>query len=291
MNLIDWQNLWCYKKRIYVFLFAIFLCGLFLRIFKIDEQSLWWDEGYSLALANDIKNIGIKAILPNYSVEAESFSTDKPQVLFHLLKSFLPHSWPPEWRSRAWSALFSFLSLIIFYKWFVCLKLSKNSILFGILIAATSPFLIYFAKEGRPYSLVLFLSLLFLLLFEKYHNLETIKEKLLIILCLVALGYTQLITLILPLIYIGWKILHNFEENKIRQWLSILVSSLLLLTPVFYLAWIHRNAPIPMNNFSIYNFLYAFSRFFVGFSFGPSNYALHLIKDIIFNRSKPSRKM
>jgi len=259
---------------------AIIILGIFLRFYRIDSQSLWWDEGYSFGLALDLKEHGINAFSASHQGDAAALSSDKPQALYHILVSLLPSSWQPEWKMRFWPAITGSLSLFLLLG-ILKLQVKKSSqILITLLLAAISPFLIYYSQEGRPYSLLFLTDLLFLFFVQLYPKQVNMKQCLVITCAIVIIGVTQFIGLIVPFSYALAQILLKRDIRTLKVWLVIGCLSTLLLLPIFYLIIIHRSAPLPSQGISISNYLYAFYVFIVGFSLGPTSYELHLNRSI-----------
>ncbi len=259
---------------------AIIILGIFLRFYRIDSQSLWWDEGYSFDLALDIKEHGINAFSASHQGHAAALSSDKPQVLYHILVSILPSSWQPEWKMRFWPAITGSLSLFLLLG-ILKLQMKRSSqILITLLFAAISPFLIYYSQEGRPYSLLFMAELLFLFFVQLYPKQDSFKKCLVVTITIVLIGLTQFMGLIIPFSYALTQILERRDIHTVKIWLVIGCLSTLLLLPIFYLIIIHKLAPLPSQGISVSNYLYAFYAFIAGFSLGPSSYELHLNRSI-----------
>jgi len=264
------------KKLVRFVYIVITLLGILLRFYGIENQSLWWDEGYSYDLANDINDVGIHAFSAKYQGNAIALSSDKTQVLFHILVSFLPKSWAPEWRMRFWSAITASLTLIFIL--LIVFKLDFNLItkLLILIFASFSPFHIYYAQEGRPYALLLFVLTIFIYCIYKYPNIKTYFEKLLISVTIILLGMIQFIGLVLPFSYTVYLVAKKKNRQYLYWWVQLWVFCTILLSPIIFLVFMHHSSPLPRQDILIRHYLYACYCFLVGFTLGPSNYELHL---------------
>lgn len=129
--------------------YLLVLIAFALRIYRIDYQSLWWDEGVSLYLATS----SIPSIL------ADRASNVHLPLYFLLLRSWIVLVGPSAWAARFLSAVLSTLSVPLLYQLGHRLASSVVGRL-AALIIALSPFLIYHAQEARMYALIPFLGLL-----------------------------------------------------------------------------------------------------------------------------------
>ena len=127
----------------------IVVAGVLLRLYRLDVQSLWADEGLQYFVAS-----------------AAHFSDvlDRMDRTFHPPLSFLVShvflKWgDPEVFLRLPSALLGIGSLLLCYV--VAKRLTSPLVaLFAMLVLAVSPFHIWYSQDGRMYAQLLFLSLL-----------------------------------------------------------------------------------------------------------------------------------
>lgn len=116
--------------------------GLALRRYGIGYQSIWNDEAYSIALASK----PVAAILTDVGADHLPF-------YFSLLHAWMLAFGKSEVAVRSLSLLFGTLAVPAIY--FLGKSLFNHRIgLLSSLIAAVSPFLIYYSQETRMYSLV-----------------------------------------------------------------------------------------------------------------------------------------
>jgi uncharacterized membrane protein len=139
------------SRQIYpVWLFILLLLAFALRIFLLEEQSLWWDEGISLHLA--VSSIA--------DILADRLSNIHPPFYFILLKEWLSLVGISAFSGRFLSVLASWLQVVVIYsiarRWF-----SRRTAAAGILLAALSAVSILYGQEIRVYAM---LALIYLLL-------------------------------------------------------------------------------------------------------------------------------
>ncbi|MCI0563189.1 MAG: glycosyltransferase family 39 protein, partial [Nitrososphaera sp.] len=133
-----------------IWLWLIILVGAALRLYHLDSQSLWQDEGLQYFIAN-AENIG--SVL-----ERTQWRTWHPPLSFFINHLFLLVG-SSDFFLRLPSALFGIGSLPLCYV--LVKRLTSGDIaLFVILVFALSPFHIWYSQEGRMYAQLLFFSLL-----------------------------------------------------------------------------------------------------------------------------------
>jgi 4-amino-4-deoxy-L-arabinose transferase-like glycosyltransferase len=126
------------------------LLGLGLRGYGLDAQSLWYDEGFSVYLANmDLSEI-----------TARTAADIQPPLYYYLLHGWIALFGDSEAALRSLSALFGILTIPLMYAVAVKLFRSKLAGLLSALLLAVSPLHIWYGQEVRMYSLLTFLALL-----------------------------------------------------------------------------------------------------------------------------------
>ncbi|MGQ9494472.1 MAG: glycosyltransferase family 39 protein [Anaerolineae bacterium] len=133
----------------HLLLLAIILLATFLRFYQLDSQSLWYDEGFSIALA---KSSWAKAI-------AWTAQDVHPPLYYVLLHLWIRFCGDHAFTARAFSALFGIAILPLLY------LMGKRTLgqaagLTAALLATLSPLGLYYSRETRMYTLATFLSLL-----------------------------------------------------------------------------------------------------------------------------------
>jgi uncharacterized membrane protein len=133
-----------------IWLWLIILVGAALRLYHLDSQSLWQDEGLQYFIAN-AENIGSVS-------ERIQWRTWHPPLSFFINHLFLLVG-SSDFFLRLPSALFGIGSLPLCYV--LVKRLASGYIaLFVVLVFALSPFHIWYSQEGRMYAQLLFFSLL-----------------------------------------------------------------------------------------------------------------------------------
>lgn len=132
-----------YKNKVLLF-FIIFGLQLILNTYKIGENSLWYDESFSVNTANrpisDI--IGISKADPNPPLY--------PIILHYWIKIFGMSEFALRLLSAVAGSLacsFLFLFALRFFNW--------QTAIFSLLMFFSSNVIFYYAQEARTYSLVL----------------------------------------------------------------------------------------------------------------------------------------
>jgi uncharacterized membrane protein len=194
-----------------------------------------------------------------------------------LLTNLLGSSNTVEIHLRLVSVLSSLGLLPAFWWFFGKLRLDNVAVVASMTFVALSPFLVFYAQEARPYSLLLLWEVLFLALVLPDRESLSFHEMLMASILILLVGVTQFSGLLLVASIVAYKLVSGWN-NKHRRLSWILLAGLAIfvsLLPV-YLAWLHRGAPLPSRAIGIQQFLYGFFTFFAGFSLGPSTHELHL---------------
>lgn len=129
--------------RVWLILAAILLLALGLRVYRIDGQSLWYDEGTSVALAG--RDLA--------SITRDAAADIHPPFYYYLLHAWVRLFGSGEVAVRSLSAIIG-VSVVI-------LTFQLGQRLFGLatgllaaLLSALSPFQVYYSQETRMYILV-----------------------------------------------------------------------------------------------------------------------------------------
>jgi hypothetical protein len=125
-----------------------------LRLYHLDFQSIWWDEGHSIFVAaHPILQI---PTLPAMDVH--------PPAYFSLLHLWLDISGRSEFALRYLSLIFSVLTVALLWRFgrLLASSLDSNSLslpLLAALLAALSPMYVAYGQEVRSYAMITFLAL------------------------------------------------------------------------------------------------------------------------------------
>ncbi|MCB8981209.1 MAG: glycosyltransferase family 39 protein [Ardenticatenaceae bacterium] len=138
------------KWQRWLWLLPILLLAFWLRVFLLDGQSLWWDEGISLHLATS----SFAEIVANRIVNIH------PPLYFFLLKIWVALTGTTVFAARYSSVLGSFLQLALVYallrRWF-----GRSTATVGLVMTAVWSLSVVYGQELRVYA---FLPLVYLLL-------------------------------------------------------------------------------------------------------------------------------
>jgi len=142
---------------IVIALLLITILGLGLRLYRLDGQSLWYDEGFSVYLAR----------MDLAEITARTAADIQPPLYYYLLHGWIQFFGDDEWGLRSLSVLFGTLSIPLIYGVGWQLFRSRLAGVLAALLLAVSPLQVWYGQETRMYTLLVFLSLsssLFLLL-------------------------------------------------------------------------------------------------------------------------------
>lgn len=160
----------------------ILLLSLFLRIYDLDGESIWLDEGYSVGFAH---------VNPFQIIKIHAVSAPGPPPLYFIIL----HYWvtlfgDSEFSIRFPSALFGALATLLIYK--------VGNLIFGqdvgmlsAFLLALSSFHIRYSQEARMYSLMALLTLLSMYFFLKILEKRKLIDSIGYILSSILLMYTH----------------------------------------------------------------------------------------------------
>ncbi len=131
-----------------VALLLIVLLAFLLRLYRLDHQSLWYDEGFSVYLAR--MSLG--------EITARTASDIHPPLYYYLLHLWLGPFGDSEFVLRFFSLVFGLLTVPLIYALGRRL-LGTASGLLAALLLAISPLYLWYSQEARMYTLVTFLCL------------------------------------------------------------------------------------------------------------------------------------
>lgn len=223
------------SKRDLVLLCAVLLLALALRSFRLDGQSLWSDEGVSVALAQrDLATI-----------TRDAAHDIHPPLYYYLLHLWVRLFGSSEIAVRSLSLLCGLL--LVFFTYLLGRALFDDRVaLIASFLAAISPFQVYYSQETRMYILVALqgaISLFLLLKFASATREEAANlwpTAALYTLSITSALYTHYfaftIFLVANLAYALWLLL----VPSARKWRALTLWSLSqLLVILLYLPWLN----------------------------------------------------
>ncbi|HIQ06562.1 MAG TPA: hypothetical protein EYH31_12930 [Anaerolineae bacterium] len=120
-----------------------------LRVYRLDGQSLWYDEGVTA----DVASMGL-ARLTQWTAD-----DIQPPLYYYLEAGWTRLAGRGEWALRFPSAWFGVLTLPLLYV-MGCRLLGRRAGALAVLLGATNPLYVYYSQEARMYSLLTWLGLL-----------------------------------------------------------------------------------------------------------------------------------
>ena len=253
------------KRTDIALLVLITIMGTGLRIYRLDYQSLWYDEILTFfsshgTLAHVLFQTEFKTnILPFYYLVTHAFLALGEQEVF----------------VRMPAVIFGALTIPLFYysvrHWFgFHVGLWSSSLL------AISPFHIFYSQEARPYTMFVFLCLLtFYLLQVSIENKENRWLKLSVAIVGASTFYCH--TTAIPFLgFLGLCIVILVPQDEWRKWIPTFLGMGLLLLPALYRANTIQVTLQGWQDFDPLSLLSSLWAFSAGFSFGVQDLAMYL---------------
>ena len=199
------------KLQRLLLLLLILLPTFWLRIFLLDGQSLWWDEGISLHLATS----SFAEIIANRAANIH------PPLYFFLLKIWVALTGTTPFAARYFSALASFLQVALVYAllrdWF-----GRRTAVIGMVVTAVFSLSVVYAQEVRVYAF-LPLAYLWILLLAHRVTLEQPTRR-----TWLALGLAEWLALHLHynslflLVFVnGWLLVKFWQTSRFWPWFKV----------------------------------------------------------------------
>jgi mannosyltransferase len=155
----EWVNTG--KEKFWIVLFII-VVGFLLRIYRIDDQSVWYDEAFSLTVSR----------LPLAEMTDQLIRDFcQPPLHYYMLHVWFELFGFGAFQARLLSAVFGTLAIVMIYLFARYLFDPKTAFLSAILLAV-SQLAVMYSQEARPYALFLFL-----VLCSSYSFVRALQEK------------------------------------------------------------------------------------------------------------------
>ncbi len=126
------------------------LLALGLRLYRLDGQSLWYDEAFSVYLAR----------MDLTEITARTAADIQPPLYYYLLHGWIQLFGDSEFSVRSLSALFGIMSVPLAYLLAGQLFRGRLAGLLAALLLAISPLHVWYSQEARMYTLLTFLGML-----------------------------------------------------------------------------------------------------------------------------------
>jgi uncharacterized membrane protein len=209
-----------YNLRIFVLIVGL---SVFLRIFLLDYESLWLDEGSSVKFAK----MKVQEIFKSTQTDAH------PPLYYLLLHIWIKIFGDSEFSLRFPSALFGIFCVIVVYKF--CFDfLNEKIAIISSLIMGVSTFQVFYSQEARMYSLLCLLSILSFYYFVKVLRRDDFKNFVFYLIVNVLLIYTHLYSFFTFLAQFIFILI--FERKKFKKFaLAFLVLFIFYLPRSFIL--------------------------------------------------------
>jgi hypothetical protein len=218
------------KSRLTLALLVLLLAAG-LRLYHLDTQSLWNDEGNSLRLAQRD---------PGDLIDAAGRDIHPPGY-YLALKGWIAIMGESEIGLRSLSALEGLLAVACTIALGRALFSDRSGLIAGLLVAL-NPFAIYYSQETRMYAQLALLSVLSLWLLVQWLKRPRLRFALILALCNVAGLYTQYsypFTMIAQgIVVVVWIITHwRWDRRLILTYAALNLLTLLLFLPWLPTAW------------------------------------------------------
>jgi 4-amino-4-deoxy-L-arabinose transferase-like glycosyltransferase len=197
-------------------LVGIFLAAFGLRIFRLDAQSIWWDEGISLHLATS----SLVEILQNRAANTH------PPLYFIGLKGWATMAGVTPFAARYSSVLASLLQVTAVYaitrRWF-----KRSAIVWtATALMAISPLSVIYGQETRVYAVLPLIFLAALLLTQSITGTAVQSKRPWLALAIVEwIGFhLHYVTIFMAAYISAWAILAFYQQRRwpeIRRWIRL----------------------------------------------------------------------
>ncbi|MEA5603787.1 glycosyltransferase family 39 protein [Nostoc sp. UHCC 0252] len=258
------------QSKYYFIVFIIITISIFLRFFLLQNQSLWFDEGWSLELSDGA------SVQENFFKIITIEAGDKYQPLYYLVLFYWRAVFgDSEFALRSLSSLLGVGSVITIF--FTSLRVyGKKHALWSSMILAVSSFSIFYSQDARPYALLIFITLLQIYFFSYAITVDKRNKIIpqLLFGVFTAIGsFGSILTVIFSsAIFLSHAIVYRNLKELIRWWIPPIVFSSPMLW--FYLsspaasdptATTVTRAGLPI----ITNIMFVIYGILVGTSYGP----------------------
>lgn len=157
-------------KYKFLIAFLIFACYLALSMFKIGQNSLWYDEIYSIDVAKE----SIKDIIKNYFKEDVN-----PPLYLIILHYWMNLFGESETALRSLSAVSASIASAVFFL-FANRFFNWQTAIFSVFLFFASNEIYYYSEEGRTYGLIILSCTLSLYVFMSFIENPTLITALLL---------------------------------------------------------------------------------------------------------------
>jgi mannosyltransferase len=206
-------------------LLVIVLTGLFLRVYDLGVESLWYDETYSVFMSK-MSLSGILQAIPG--------ADPSPPLYLFILHYWMALFGASEVAVRSLSVLFGVLAIPVIYVLGRRL-FNEEAGLLAALILAFSTFNIQYSQEARMYSLMVLLALLSMYFFIRFVQRNTVAISVGYVISTTLLLYTHaygVFVVIAQNVYLLTLLFLSREHAfRLRHWIALQVLLVALFAP------------------------------------------------------------
>ena len=273
-----------FKDNIGILLFSVSFICILIRFFMLSNQSLWFDEGATLNLTDNLN------LIDNITNLLTTKAGDHFQPLYYLIMPYWRFIFGnSEFALRSFSALLGSIAVILLS--LVALRLfGKKHALWTLSLATFSAFGVFYSQDARPCALLTFCTALQIYFFTSamLDKHDKVSRWGFWITTMIGLFGSIFICIFTAGLSITHFIIYRNRKNWLRWWLptslfalpSILFyfSSELIIDPTL-IHTVHYGFPI------IQNVLFVLYGILVGQTYGPSINSLHTYNrwTVVFN--------
>jgi len=154
-----------HKNNVYIVI--IIILAFLIRFYQLTEESLWGDEFFSIKAASETSISNMWGKIKNDT---------HPPLYYFLLYVWFKLLGPSIFTLRFFSLIFSILALPFFY--ILTKQIANEKVgLVSLLLLAFSPYHLWYAQEGRMYSLLIFFEILYLLSLIRFLKFQSFSSK------------------------------------------------------------------------------------------------------------------
>ncbi len=246
--------------------FAILISlGSALRIVFLDQNNIWYDEGYLLIASGYFNIPELNSTIIN------------PPLYYILMKFWIKLFGVSELSLRLPSAIFSSAALLVFFA--LAKKMfNKNTALFALFFIALSPFHLWYAQEATSYAQTMFFGLLSTYFFYNCFFGIAGKKNIILYTAFTLMSITSNHFAIMLFAAQALYISLSEDNNPIKKWMVL--SPLIFFAPFLYYllkgaGFVARGFWVPIPDWK--SLLFTFENFILGYH---GTETLYMIADI-----------
>ena len=227
MNRLNRQSWTALRQNERILLALLIVGALILRLIGLGDHSFWFDEGLEINRA--------LTTFPDLLFLSEG--PDPP--LFRLILAIFVRISRQEFMLRLPSVLFATASVFLGYYWLAIQKFPRLGLLLATFLAV-APVSIYYAQEVSQYSMVVFLTLLLLIAFERAAQYGEYRDWFFLWFAGMLALYTYYgLAWLFPVLMVdlGWRILRQGDRKRLVE-LGVTVGGIFAGIGVLYLLFI-----------------------------------------------------